>query len=239
MTNLRRHSNMQSGFTIVELVIVIVVISILTTLVVTAYSSIQRRALDSSMQTDAGNWYNLMYNSYTINGFYDLNATSSTSPYKTSGTNIYTPSSSGSGANIIFTATITNPSTSDAYIVSVGGISNNNVPLLVTNPYITSPLTGATNDSGWCGPATAESVYLTSSGGGTPVPTIQWQYLSPKNANTGTWTNVPGGTTANYNYSNSSGALTYGDYQLYRVLYKSSSNTTTSASLTINITNGC
>ena len=42
----------QKGFTIVELLIVIVVIGILVALVVTTFSGIQRRARDTERQTD-------------------------------------------------------------------------------------------------------------------------------------------------------------------------------------------
>lgn len=47
-----KNKRAQSGFTIVELLIVIVVIGILAALVVTTYSGIQARARDSERQTD-------------------------------------------------------------------------------------------------------------------------------------------------------------------------------------------
>lgn len=49
MTSLKRK---QSGFTIVELLIVIVVIGILAALVVTTFSGIQRKARDTERETD-------------------------------------------------------------------------------------------------------------------------------------------------------------------------------------------
>ena len=47
--------NRQSGFTIVELLIVIVVIAILAAISIVAYNGIQNRANDSAVQNDIGN----------------------------------------------------------------------------------------------------------------------------------------------------------------------------------------
>lgn len=47
--------NTKGGFTIVELLIVIVVIGILAAIVIVAYNGIQNRAHDSSVQTDLNN----------------------------------------------------------------------------------------------------------------------------------------------------------------------------------------
>ena len=48
--------NTQKGFTIVELLIVIVIIGILAALVIVAYGGIQSRAMDTSVQTDMRNF---------------------------------------------------------------------------------------------------------------------------------------------------------------------------------------
>jgi prepilin-type N-terminal cleavage/methylation domain-containing protein len=225
------------GFTIVELLIVVLVIGILATISIVAYSGVKRAAVDNSMKIDADSWYKTMATYYAINGFYAMytQTQAADAPFRTSSGNVYVGSSSGSGSSTIYTATITNPSVPDAYIVSIGGTSNNNVPLLVTNPYITTPLAGATYNTDSCG----SSIYmnLVSAGGGTPTPTIQWQLMTPKNSTTGTWSNISGAITAQYSYT--PGTLNYGDYQLFRVIYTSGGNSQTSASLQSTVTNGC
>ena len=64
----------QSGFTIVELLIVIVVIGILAALVVTTFSGIQRKARDSERQTDIGAVHSQVEAYYAQNGRYPTNA---------------------------------------------------------------------------------------------------------------------------------------------------------------------
>lgn len=58
------------GFTIVELLIVIVVIGILAALVVTAFNGIQNRANDTSIQTDLRNASQKIETFYVDNGDY-------------------------------------------------------------------------------------------------------------------------------------------------------------------------
>jgi len=58
----------QSGFTIVELLIVIVVIGILAALVITTYSGIQQKARDTKRQTDARAQYSMLEAYYAQNG---------------------------------------------------------------------------------------------------------------------------------------------------------------------------
>lgn len=64
----------QEGFTIVELLIVIVVIGILAALVITTFSGIQRKARDSERQTDINAIHGQVEAYYAQNGRYPTNA---------------------------------------------------------------------------------------------------------------------------------------------------------------------
>lgn len=63
-------TNKQSGFTIVELLIVVVVIAILATITVVAYTGIQNRANDSAVQSDLSNIARKINMFYAVNGRY-------------------------------------------------------------------------------------------------------------------------------------------------------------------------
>ncbi|HEX3568157.1 MAG TPA: type II secretion system protein [Candidatus Saccharimonadales bacterium] len=63
----------QSGFTLVELLIVIVVIGILATLVITTYSGIQSKARDTKRQTDINAIQGQLEAYYAQNGNYPTN----------------------------------------------------------------------------------------------------------------------------------------------------------------------
>ncbi len=69
----------QQGFTIVELLIVIVVIGILAALVITTFTGIQRRARDTERQTDIKAIHSQLEAYYAQNGYYpalaEVNAT--------------------------------------------------------------------------------------------------------------------------------------------------------------------
>jgi len=67
--------NKQRGFTIVELLIVIVVIAILAAIVIVAYSGIQERARISSMQSDMLTLNKAIQMYYTDNGSYPITPT--------------------------------------------------------------------------------------------------------------------------------------------------------------------
>ena len=60
----------KKGFTIVELLIVIVVIGILATLVITAYSGIQQKARNSKRQTDVNALQTALEGFHTDKGYY-------------------------------------------------------------------------------------------------------------------------------------------------------------------------
>lgn len=62
--------NKQSGFTIVELLIVIVVIGILAALVITTFSGVQRRARNTERETDIKAVHGQVEAYYASNGIY-------------------------------------------------------------------------------------------------------------------------------------------------------------------------
>lgn len=67
----------QRGFTIVELLIVIVVIAILAAISIVAYNGIQERALNSARTSEARQWQNLLGLYYAEHGEYPISAPSS------------------------------------------------------------------------------------------------------------------------------------------------------------------
>ncbi len=73
----------ESGFTIVELLIVIVVIGILAALVVTTFSGIQRKARDSERQTDINAIHSQVEAYHAQNGKYPTNANLDTDSFVT------------------------------------------------------------------------------------------------------------------------------------------------------------
>jgi len=80
MISLKKRNLNSKGFTIVELLIVIVVIGILALLVITTYSGIQAKARNSQRQTDVQSIQTQLEAFYSQNGYYpslgDMNSTS-------------------------------------------------------------------------------------------------------------------------------------------------------------------
>lgn len=70
MNSLQRYLKRQKGFTIVELLIVIVVIGILATLVIVTFSGIQQRARNTARETDINAIQGYVESFYAINGYY-------------------------------------------------------------------------------------------------------------------------------------------------------------------------
>lgn len=65
---------LRSGFTIVELLIVIVVIGILAAITVVAFNGVQARALESEKSSKHNTVYKSLLNFYTINGYYPVSS---------------------------------------------------------------------------------------------------------------------------------------------------------------------
>ena len=70
----------QSGFTIVELLIVIVIIGILATLVIVTFSGVQQRARDSERKTDINAIAGQLEAFYATKGYYPTMADVNTDP---------------------------------------------------------------------------------------------------------------------------------------------------------------
>ena len=70
----------KSGFTIVELLIVIVVIAILAAITVVAFNGVQARALESEKASRLNNVQKALTNFYTLNGYYPTSNTITGSP---------------------------------------------------------------------------------------------------------------------------------------------------------------
>ena len=70
MISLKKKSKDSKGFTIVELLIVIVVIAILATLVIVTFEGIQQKARDSKRQTDVDALASHLAAFYANNGYY-------------------------------------------------------------------------------------------------------------------------------------------------------------------------
>jgi prepilin-type N-terminal cleavage/methylation domain-containing protein len=98
----------QRGFTIVELLIVIVVIAILAAIVIVAYNGIQNKAHATAAQAASSSVAKLLANSYTTNGLYpsDLSTINNGNPMPTTDgtTYVYHP---GTG-NTSYCVTVTN-----------------------------------------------------------------------------------------------------------------------------------
>lgn len=110
----------QQGFTIVELLIVIVVIGILAALVVTTYAGIQAKARDSKRQTDIQALQTQIEAFYAANNYYPSNADMNSTTWR--GTNMKSLDTgamtdpSGSSSTLL-TAAPTATSKAYAYIV--------------------------------------------------------------------------------------------------------------------------
>jgi general secretion pathway protein G len=83
LQKLRSLKKQQKGFTIVELLIVIVVIGILATLVIVTFSGIQQKARNTKRQTDINAIDGTVEAYYASNGYYPTLANMNDSTFRT------------------------------------------------------------------------------------------------------------------------------------------------------------
>jgi prepilin-type N-terminal cleavage/methylation domain-containing protein len=108
---MKRSNKKQKGFTIIELLIVIVVIGILAAIVITTYGGIQAKQRNTTRQDDVKSLQAQLEAFYSQNGYYpsltDMNSASWRTKNMTSlDTNdLIDPSSSETNANVQLTAT--------------------------------------------------------------------------------------------------------------------------------------
>jgi general secretion pathway protein G len=145
-------SDNRRGFTIVELLIVIVVIGILAAITIVAFNGVTNRAHTASAQSDAANLAQLLANSNTVNGGFPatLNTINNGGPLSTNDGTTYAYHA-GSG-NTSYCVTVTNATSSyvitdSSTIPQVGGCPGDGVggvaaiTNLAANPSFESGLT--------------------------------------------------------------------------------------------------
>lgn len=151
MTSLNRK---QQGFTIVELLIVIVVIGILAALVITTFTGIQQKARNTERETDIKAIHGQVEAYYAQNGRYPTLANMNTNAWRASNMKgldneaMKDPKGTGAGA-----------STSDTAPYQLGGAAASSIYSYVVTP------SGCDNGAG--GDCTGYTLTATLEGGGT------------------------------------------------------------------------
>lgn len=141
--------NKAKGFTIVELLIVIVVIGILATLVIVTFTGIQQKARDSKRKTDIGAIQSTLENYYGSNNTFPTLADLNSSAWQTANIKGFDPTAlqdpKGSSPTVAATAS----STQYGYVVTPTGCSDattgNTNPC--TNYVLTANLETGTNQT--------------------------------------------------------------------------------------------
>ena len=184
----------QPGFTIVELLIVIVIIGILAAITIVAYNGIQQRARETTVKADLANSAKKMANDNVLNGSYALTqaavdggnglpASSGTSyQYHSTGTTYCITGTNGTSSYMI-SDTATTPATGGCAGDGQGGVAA--VTNLITNPTIET----GTATYGIGGVGVASSTDWANNG-------THSLKLTPTGATSDSYTNIGGDTGA-------------------------------------------
>jgi prepilin-type N-terminal cleavage/methylation domain-containing protein len=132
MKTSNKHVSNSFGFTIVELLVVIVVIGILAAITIVTYAGISQKAIAASLQSDLSNAATALKNFQVDNGTYPTTISTNCTTNPDTSTNKCLKVSSGNSYNYIpgssngsnyqsFSLTATNPSLSYSYIVTDNG----------------------------------------------------------------------------------------------------------------------
>lgn len=177
----------QSGFTIVELLVVIVVIGILAAITVVAYTGINQKAIVASLQSDLTSSSRRLKLYYIDNGAYPASLDGSNCPtgpadsrycLKPSQGNSYTYNSPGAHSG--FSLTATNGST--AWRITENSAPGEVAPITAIAAIAGTPQDGSVLTSGALTPSGATATY-------------QWQSAATSG---GAYTDISGATSSTY-----------------------------------------
>ena len=251
MMNHMSTSRKRAGFTIVELLVVIVVLAILVSITVIAYNGVASRAHDNQLAGDATQAATQLQLDKTTSGEVYPASTADANGgkgLKASGGDVYQYTVDNVTMPPSYCLSVTNPGFSNTYYISsstgrpakglcaghVQSPSANSLtpPANTTNITMTVPSSATTNM------AYTSTINISTSVTGLPSPTVQWQRLTPINTDTGTWVDLSGytGTSLAYPfYQGGSFVYTAGDSGYFRIKCTNSSGTAYSAAIYVTL----
>ena len=199
MTRLRSNrQSANSGFTIVELLVVIVVIGILAAITIVSYTGISQKAIAVTLQSDLDNASRQIKLYQVEQGQYPTSFDANNCPVPANARYCLKASSGNTFDTTAYAATVNNSANPQTYTLDVTNtnltkyrITNDSQPTLVSASSITAiaATTGVTTSVG----STLTAGTLTPSGA---TATYQWQNATTSG---GTYTNISGATASTYN----------------------------------------